>query len=217
MKSLKHSKHAQNKKGHKTRRQLRAQEAAAAKRLVDDANAQINPLAALTFHTFTAKDESVMDVICSRVADLPEETLTWIFNLMERNMKEMYEQSSWGWDLVSKKQELTEPAAWYLVASSKDELLGFSHFRFDIDHGVEVLYCYELQLEPIARRKGLGQFLMQTLESMACHSQMQKVVLTVLKHNVTAIPFFHTLGYKLDNTSPPASEKVDYAILSKYV
>ncbi|CAB0037442.1 unnamed protein product, partial [Trichogramma brassicae] len=48
---------------------------------------------------------------------------------------------------------------------------------------------YELQLEPSARRKGLGRFMMQCLEVMASNNQMQKLVLTVLKKNVSACSF----------------------------
>ena len=41
-------------------------------------------------------------------------------------------------------EELFDEAAWYLVAQSADKtLLGFSHFRFDIDEGLEVLYWYD--------------------------------------------------------------------------
>lgn len=49
---------------------------------------------------------------------------------------------------------------------------------------------YELQLEEACRRKGLGRFMMQVLELMAFSNQMQKVVLTVFKHNPDGINFF---------------------------
>lgn len=56
------------------------------------------------------------------------------------------------------------------------------------------IYSYELQLELAFRRKGLGCFMMSALESMAKQNQMVKVVLTVFKHNPSAIQFFYTLG-----------------------
>lgn len=56
------------------------------------------------------------------------------------------------------------------------------------------MYSYELQLEPLVRRKGLGRFMMSALESMASQNQMLKVVLTVFKHNPSAIQFFYALG-----------------------
>jgi len=56
------------------------------------------------------------------------------------------------------------------------------------------VYSYELQLEPSIRRKGLGRFMMSALESIAYQNQMLKVVLTVFKHNPSAIQFFYALG-----------------------
>lgn len=53
-----------------------------------------------------------------------------------------YEQCSWGWNDSKKLEEMMDDSAWYLIAKSKDDgsLLGFSHFRFDLDEGIEVLY-----------------------------------------------------------------------------
>ncbi|XP_076659562.1 N-alpha-acetyltransferase 40 [Halictus rubicundus] len=205
-------------KKRKTRRQLLAEKEATAKQLVDKANAVINPLESLTsFHKYVTRDNQIIEISCMRAKDATAECVSWIFDVMERNMKTMYEQCDWGWDPIAKKQELTEPAAWYLVASSNNTFLGFSHFRFDIDHREEVLYCYEIQLEVAVRRKGLGQFMMSILESMALKNKMQKVVLTVFKHNLSAMQFFYSLGYKLDKTSPPVSDLLHYVIVSKAV
>ncbi|XP_020712265.2 N-alpha-acetyltransferase 40 [Athalia rosae] len=204
------------KRAHKTRRQLLAEKEKVAKKLVDKANATIDPLSTLEFlRNYKAKDGTMVEVSCHRVGDLSKETVSWILDLMERNMKKMYEQSSWGWDQVSKQTELLEPAAWYLIATCGGKPIGFSHFRFDIDYGIEVLYCYEIQLESSTRRKGLGRFMMQVLESMAFQARMQKVILTVFKHNPAAISFFHSLGYGLDSTTPDTRENLHYIILSK--
>lgn len=52
-----------------------------------------------------------------------------------------YEQCSWGWSDTQKYEELTDDAAWYLLAKSVDGVfIGFSHFRFDLEMGIEVLY-----------------------------------------------------------------------------
>lgn len=51
------------------------------------------------------------------------------------------EQCSWGWDGDKKREEMTEDVAWYLIAKDPEgKHLGFSHFRFDMDYGDEVLY-----------------------------------------------------------------------------
>lgn len=77
-----------------------------------------------------------------RAKDADSKCISWIFDIMERNMKSLYEQSNWGWDPIAKQKELTESTAWYLIASSNDKFVGFSHFRFDVDYREEVLYWY---------------------------------------------------------------------------
>ncbi|XP_043255064.1 N-alpha-acetyltransferase 40 isoform X1 [Colletes gigas] len=206
-------------KKRKTRRQLLAEKEATAKELVDKANSITNPLEHLNyFHKYEMKNNQTIELFCTRAKDAQPECLSWIFDIMERNMKSLYEQCDWGWDPIAKQQELTEPTAWYLIASLNNTFLGFSHFQFTIDHREEVLYCYEIQLESVVRRKGLGHFMMSALECMALECKMRKVVLTVFKHNPSAMQFFFSLGYKLDKTSPSAvSDQLHYIILSKAV
>ena len=52
-----------------------------------------------------------------------------------------YEQSDWGWSEREKREELTDSRAWYLLARTPEgKPVAFSHFRFDIEEGDEVLY-----------------------------------------------------------------------------
>lgn len=53
-----------------------------------------------------------------------------------------YEKSSQGWKEHLKREEMTEDEAWYLVVTdtATDKPIAFSHFRFDMDYGEEVLY-----------------------------------------------------------------------------
>lgn len=129
-----------------------------------------------------------------------------------------YEQCSWGWNDTKKREQLTEDSAWYLLVKSctDNTLIGFSHFRFDMDEGIEVLYCYELHLESSFHRKGLGKFMMQILELIAFKNNMRKVVLTVLKNNQYS-KFFKAIGYELDISCPmdDVEEQFPYEILSK--
>lgn len=133
-----------------------------------------------------------------------------------------YENSSWGWSDKKKRDEMTEDKAWYLLAKCESgKAIGFSHFRFDLDEGDEVLYCYEIQLESNVRGKGLGKFLMQILEMMAHRAQMKKVMLTVFKENERAINFFgKIMKFQTDETSPAIWDPMNpedycYDILSK--
>jgi len=120
-----------------------AEKAAAQQQLINKANALKDPLEALEmFHEYNTKDNCTIKLSCVRAKDAQAECLAWIFDIMERNMKDMYEHSSWGWNASEKQAELTEETAWYLIASCNNKFLGFSHFRFDVDNGDVVLYWY---------------------------------------------------------------------------
>jgi len=188
---------------------------------VNKANSQDNPLVALpSFQVYKRNDVNLL-IEAKKVTDLDNETKEWIVDLMERNMKELYVQSEWGWNAGNKKAELMEDAAWYLLARDADtkEPLAFSHFRFDMDHDDDVLYCYEIQLEESVRRKGLGKFMMKVLELMMMKCDLLKIMLTVFKHNDVASKFFkEVLKYEIDETCPydTVYEQFDYEILSRF-
>ena len=205
----------------KERRQQRKEENArlyASQAIVDKANKQEDPLAPFSVFRSYEKNGLSVSLECKLCETLDSETITWIFDLEKRNMKTLYEQCEWGWNDKVKKEEMTDDRAWYLIARKPDtKPVAFSHFRFDMDYGDEVLYCYELQLEEEVRRKGLGKFMLQVLELVGFTANMKKVILTVLKHNPGAKEFFTSLKYTLDETSPEDNmiEQYPYEILSK--
>jgi len=131
------------KKARKTRRQLLAKKVAMQQQLINKANTLANPFETLQeFHEYITKDNNLIKLDCVKAKRASSKCFSWILDIMERNMKDMYEQSSWSWNAAEKQAELMEETAWYLVASSDDKFLGFSHFRFDIDNGDVVLYWY---------------------------------------------------------------------------
>uniref|UniRef100_A0A8D1EVR8 N-alpha-acetyltransferase 40 n=1 Tax=Sus scrofa TaxID=9823 RepID=A0A8D1EVR8_PIG len=162
-----------------------------------------------------------VSIECKRVSGLAPATVDWAFDLTKTNMQAMYEQSEWGWKDREKREEMTDDRAWYLIAWENSSVpVAFSHFRFDVECGDEVLYCYEVQLESKVRRKGLGKFLIQILQLMANSTQMKKVMLTVFKHNHGAYQFFRdALQFEIDDSSPSMSgccgEDCSYEILSR--
>jgi ribosomal protein S18 acetylase RimI-like enzyme len=174
---------------------------------------------------------------------LKEKRLESCLELFQTNMGEMYQKSSWGLNLIEKKAELMHSHARFLIVSkckdSCDEVgssidhmnmerddtervLAFSHFRFDADDEdeptQEVLYLYEIQIDSIAQRSGLGRQMMHIIERIAKQMKMRKVMLTVFKNNLNAMKFYESLSYSIDVTSPSQfGEVVDYEILSKTV
>jgi len=188
---------------------------------IKKANAQPDPLEPLP--SFKKFERNGVDLVleAKRAGSLDTSTKDWIFDLMERNMKEMYSKSEWGWNEDNKRKELNEDAAWFLIAREKETEVpvAFSHFRFDMDHDDDVLYCYEIQLEECVRRKGLGKFMMKVLELMMIKNDLLKIMLTVFKHNDIASSFFKdVLKYEIDETCPydTVYEQFDYEILSRF-
>ncbi|XP_065514057.1 N-alpha-acetyltransferase 40 isoform X2 [Caloenas nicobarica] len=208
----------------KEKKQKRLEERAAMAAVcakVDAANKLEDPLEA--FPVFKKYDRNGLDVAieCKRAAALEPATLDWAFDLTKANMQTLYEQSEWGWKEREKRAELRDERAWYLIARDpRNGPVAFSHFRFDVECGDEVLYCYELQLESRVRRRGLGKFLLQILQLVANSTQMKKVMLTVFKHNHGAYKFFRdALQFEVDAASPSVSgccgDDSSYEILSR--
>ncbi|AQK75294.1 N-acetyltransferase [Zea mays] len=115
----------------------------------------------------------------------------YIQNLLKVNMEEPY-GPEWLLEEKVKRREMVVPEARYIFVkqysngfiteSSMKEtevehmcavcpescLLGFVHYRFVVEEELPVLYVYELQMEPSAQGKGLGKFMMQLIEQIAC-------------------------------------------------
>ena len=138
-----------------------------------------------------------------------------IFDLFEKNMKRIYEQSHDGYRPDDKRKELFDDQARYLLLRSTDALLAFTHFRFDMDHGSRVIYLYELQVNENCQGQGLGKWIISQLKYLGRETQMTKIVLTVDQQNDKAIDFYmRKCHFQHDITHPSDVEGVDYLILS---
>jgi GNAT superfamily N-acetyltransferase len=54
-----------------------------------------------------------------------------------------------------------ELRVWFWVQGTGNALLGFCAFMFDVEDRRSVCYCYEIQLRPDQRGRGVGVFLME--------------------------------------------------------
>ena len=98
---------------------------------VKRANAQENPISSLpSFATFSKNGENIQ-LETRRGKELDKETREWAFKLLEKNMKEMYVASNWGWNETNKRLEMEEDTAWYLIARNMEEEknVAFCHLR----------------------------------------------------------------------------------------
>ncbi|CAG0895189.1 unnamed protein product [Cyprideis torosa] len=196
------------------------------KTVVDAANAMCSSslMEGLSaFKTYKAQGREFSAEVHRRT-EMDSASISWAFDLTKLNMEAIYKKSESGWTDSSKRDELDDERAWFLIVEEEGRPVAFSHFRFDLDGEgevcCEVLYCYELQVAPCAQGIGLGKHMMRTLEIIGFKkADMCKVVLTCFKHNVRAMRFYkEALGYKEDITSPVPGydgDDFDYEILSK--
>lgn len=163
-------------------------------------------------------DDKKIDLKCRKSTDLSSELFDEMLQLTENNMKEMYDQSSWGWRRDVKQKEFQHKTANFLILTYENRLIAFCHFRFEhgSDQSEACVYCYELQVIDEYQRKGVGKYLMNILSLLAIQFNIFKLMLTVFKHNTFAMDFYvNKLKFRIDKSSPSKFyELTDYEILS---
>ncbi|KAF8072830.1 NAA40 [Scenedesmus sp. PABB004] len=171
------------------------------------------------------------DGLAARIAFKHAEQLTpaerdGVWALFEANMAAVYEADAQKWQPRAKRRELFhDDARYFLMTDEQGELLAFTHFRFEVEENLleaeelaaaalprysPVLYCYELQAAPPARRKGVGRRLMQLLELVALKFKLHAVLLTVQRSNGGAHAFYGRLGYKQHPSCPERNGFEDF-------
>lgn len=71
-------------------------------------------------------------------------------------------------DCSSNERKETEASNRGLWAGEGNPVVAFVHYRFVLEYEVPALFVYEIQLEKLVQGRGLGEFLMQLLEIVAC-------------------------------------------------
>ncbi|KAI0313736.1 acyl-CoA N-acyltransferase [Amylostereum chailletii] len=168
--------------------------------------------------TITLKD-TTYHMRVAKVTTLSDEEREAVWQLVSDNMKDMLTKSSLGWNDHDKKKEILHRNSRFLLASlpaddpestpQKPNLAAVLVFRFVMEEKQPVAYCYELQVSGAYRRSGLGRALLSMLSDIGSKWSMQKVMLTVLQANVSAIHFYKSLGLTLDGFSPGYTDELD--------
>ncbi|CAD5222773.1 unnamed protein product [Bursaphelenchus okinawaensis] len=79
---------------------------------------------------------------------LNEAQCTWIFELFNKKMEEMYRKSEWGYEENSKRAGLFATTSRYIIVkSAAGKHIAFMHYRFVIEVEEPALYVYELQVD----------------------------------------------------------------------
>jgi len=153
-----------------------------------------------------------------------------VWALLETNMHELCIGSSLGWDPKKKQKELFHSKSRFILVCPTDltiPLLAFSMFRFEDEEDEDVVYCYELQVAAAAQGMGFGKKLVNELTTLGRVFNMEKILLTALKANTSAMQFYKHIGFCVDPSSPNYIEEgsespddesdKDYEILSKII
>uniref|UniRef100_A0A915PT25 N-alpha-acetyltransferase 40 n=1 Tax=Setaria digitata TaxID=48799 RepID=A0A915PT25_9BILA len=186
----------------------------AKKKLVKKATKLINTYSVINDTTrFENIASEKVHFVFSWGTHLNDEEFEWIFQLFVTNMHAMYQISQWGYDEVSKRQELRATTSRYIIAKNEsDKRIAYLHYRFDIDFEFAVLYCYEIQVEKEYQIKGIGSALLSVAECLGKKMSMDKLMATVFAFNGNSLAFFHKNGFSVDSSCP---DEGDYLILSK--
>jgi GNAT superfamily N-acetyltransferase len=173
-----------------------------------------------------------------RSAELSEGDRASCLDIVQHTSMAAYKASRMGWDLSSKRAELANSDMVYILVRATDgsrdafssvldtDIVGFISFRIDYDDPPnerrQVVYIFEVHLAEKLRGKGLGKWLMFTVEAMAQTVTINKTMLTVFVSNKDAIQAYTQLGYDRDEASPPdrktrrkTIQAADYWIMSK--
>ncbi|KAF9229353.1 hypothetical protein BS17DRAFT_743333 [Gyrodon lividus] len=167
-------------------------------------------------------------------SDLSNTQRDQIWRIFEENMYELYCSSSFGWKPQAKKVEMFHQLSRFLIVQRGEDpqdsaqspgIIAYTMFRFDREEYQDVVYCYELQVSGDARRCGLGRLLTLMLSDIGAQWGMTKVMLTVFKANHTALSFYKSMGFVVDETSPDfpedsegwTNDECDYSILSRRI
>lgn len=210
----------------------RAQHDQALKELVQNAERDQEPLRHFpAFCTFNRNGLEAR-IQAQSVGQMSAQIAEWALDLCRTNMQQMYE-GVWGWSDKKKRRQLTHVSSRFLIAfdkpdspeggdgassSEEGQPLAYVNYRFELEDGEPVAYCYEVHLEERAQRRGLGKHMMQLLELVAVKYGMQCVMLTVMRSNTAAVGFYSRLGYKEHESSPgmvDPDERAGYQILFK--
>ncbi|KAG8935260.1 hypothetical protein FRC02_008395 [Tulasnella sp. 418] len=160
-------------------------------------------------------DQSTYRFSIARTKNLSTADKARVWEIFEDNMKNLYENSSWGWKPATKRKEIFHSQSRFILVhllgkgSNAPSLVAYAIFRFDHEENMEdemeeVLYCYEVHVSRDVQRSGLGKELFRDMEAIARKWGMKKVMLTTFTNNTQARSFYEKIGFSIDPTSPSA-------------
>jgi GNAT superfamily N-acetyltransferase len=133
----------------------------------------------------------------------PEEFEEALFNMIEKHMKGIYE-NTWGWNPDNKLAELFHDSARFILAfvESSPQPIGFVHYRFELDRAEASAYIGDIHVDEAYQGKGLGKFMLQSVEFIALKLKLDAVRVNLFKINDKGRGFFRRMKYIHHSESP---------------
>ena len=172
----------------------------------------------------SSKPDECVFVNCVYAVHMPKKYQKACLDLIENTSAANYKTSSMGWSRARKSKEMRLPDLRYvlLMRPLSEEIVGFMSFMLTFEDGFEVIYLYEIHLDPSLQGCGIGKQLFGLFEGAGKRAQVRKAMLTVFKANEGALRFYEKLGFEEDDFSPRpwklrngVVKEPDYVILSK--
>ena len=123
---------------------------------------------------------------------IPKGAIGWMIDIVEKNMKTIYERDNFNWNRDEKIAELSETENYLMIDGA-----GFLGFRNELD-GSETrntTYIYEIQLEPEFTQNGLGTKLLEELFKLVKDNENLPNLLIVFYENFRNGLPEHSFGY----------------------
>lgn len=118
------------------------------------------------------------------------------------------------WSAAALAEELTNPAAVFLVAVDAERVLGYVGMHHVADEG----YIANVAVDPAARRQGVARCLLAALTDYGRAHNLYRLTLEVRVSNAPAIALYEGDGWVRDGVRPAfySHPTEDAAIYSKY-
>ena len=116
------------------------------------------------------------------------------------------------WSEAALAEELSNPAAVFLVATEGEQVLGYVGMHRILDEG----YIANIAVSPAARRQGVARRLLGALDAYGREHALARLTLEVRASNAPAIALYEGGGWVKDGVRPgfyshPAEDAVIYS------
>ena len=166
-----------------------------------EANKKLDFLKTLTH--FQKRNARGVEIHVNSYITCPEEYCEWMFNLLLKNMKDVWDQS-YPWNPTEKRVDLFDVDSRYLIAtlSGDGTPIGFVRFKFEQQCNDFVLFIYDVHIEEAYQRHGIGKFLVRAVEFIGLDMSVSMLMTMVYKANMEGICFMSSLNYRVHSSSP---------------